>query len=223
MDSFNNVKQWLQEIDRYATDGVNKLLVGNKSDMSDKKVVEYTVAKVWHPGTEPHRTALFPRPAFRLGSGIGTGQAVALHTMSSADIRNRSSPTASASPSSRPPRRTPATSSKPSSPWRARSRSAWAPRRRTTRNPASRWAPARASARPPAAPAAKRAHSALFISTLPPPCRRPGFGVRHGGPGRNTPRSRTPPSRDAHVAGEAGVTESNRDLWTTGGGHTRIS
>lgn len=46
MDSFNNVKQWLQEIDRYATEGVNKLLVGNKSDMVDKKVVEYTVAKV---------------------------------------------------------------------------------------------------------------------------------------------------------------------------------
>ncbi|KAI4751274.1 small GTP-binding protein, partial [Aureobasidium sp. EXF-8845] len=40
MDSFNNVKQWLQEIDRYATEGVNKLLVGNKSDMTDKKVVE---------------------------------------------------------------------------------------------------------------------------------------------------------------------------------------
>lgn len=46
MDSFNNVKQWLQEIDRYATEGVNKLLVGNKSDMEDKKAVEYTVAKV---------------------------------------------------------------------------------------------------------------------------------------------------------------------------------
>ena len=46
MDSFNNVKQWLQEIDRYATEGVNKLLVGNKSDMSDKKVVDYQVAKV---------------------------------------------------------------------------------------------------------------------------------------------------------------------------------
>ncbi|KAG2170704.1 hypothetical protein JADG_010443 [Aureobasidium aubasidani] len=45
MDSFNNVKQWLQEIDRYATEGVNKLLVGNKSDMTDKKVVEYNVAK----------------------------------------------------------------------------------------------------------------------------------------------------------------------------------
>lgn len=46
MDSFNNVKQWLQEIDRYATEGVNKLLVGNKSDMADKKVVDYTMAKV---------------------------------------------------------------------------------------------------------------------------------------------------------------------------------
>lgn len=46
LDSFNNVKQWLQEIDRYATEGVNKLLVGNKSDIADKKVVEYTVAKV---------------------------------------------------------------------------------------------------------------------------------------------------------------------------------
>merc|ERR1712169_89819 len=45
MDSFNNVKQWLQEIDRYATEGVNKLLVGNKSDMTDKRAVEYTVAK----------------------------------------------------------------------------------------------------------------------------------------------------------------------------------
>jgi Ras-related protein Rab-1A len=50
IDSFNNVKQWLQEIDRYATEGVNKLLVGNKSDMSDKKVVEYTVAKEFADG-----------------------------------------------------------------------------------------------------------------------------------------------------------------------------
>ncbi|KAH3765245.1 Ras family protein [Pelomyxa schiedti] len=28
--SFNNVKQWMQEIERYACDSVNKLLVGNK-------------------------------------------------------------------------------------------------------------------------------------------------------------------------------------------------
>jgi GTPase SAR1 family protein len=45
-DTFTNVKQWLQEIDRYASEGVNKLLVGNKSDLTGKKVVEYSVAKV---------------------------------------------------------------------------------------------------------------------------------------------------------------------------------
>ncbi|KAG0017832.1 GTP-binding protein of the rab [Entomortierella chlamydospora] len=44
-DTFSNVKQWLAEIDRYASEGVNKLLVGNKSDLTNKKVVEYTVAK----------------------------------------------------------------------------------------------------------------------------------------------------------------------------------
>lgn len=46
-DTFTNVKQWLQEIDRYASEGVNKLLVGNKSDLTNKKVVEYSVAKVY--------------------------------------------------------------------------------------------------------------------------------------------------------------------------------
>lgn len=45
-DSFNNVKQWMQEIERYAAEGVSKLLVGNKSDMVDKKVVETDQAKV---------------------------------------------------------------------------------------------------------------------------------------------------------------------------------
>ncbi|WVQ77485.1 GTP-binding protein ypt1 [Cryptococcus sp. DSM 104548] len=44
-DTYTNVKQWLQEIDRYAVEGVNKLLVGNKSDLATKKVVEYAEAK----------------------------------------------------------------------------------------------------------------------------------------------------------------------------------
>jgi len=38
-ESFNNVKQWLHEIDRYACENVNKLLVGNKSDLTAKRVV----------------------------------------------------------------------------------------------------------------------------------------------------------------------------------------
>ncbi|EDO18852.1 hypothetical protein Kpol_1023p21 [Vanderwaltozyma polyspora DSM 70294] len=44
-ESFNGVKMWLQEIDRYATSTVLKLLVGNKCDLNDKRVVEYDVAK----------------------------------------------------------------------------------------------------------------------------------------------------------------------------------
>jgi Ras-related protein Rab-1A len=45
-ESFANVKQWLHEIDRYACENVNKLLVGNKSDLSSKRVVAYDTAKV---------------------------------------------------------------------------------------------------------------------------------------------------------------------------------
>jgi len=43
--SFNNVKQWLGEIDRYACQSVNKLLVGNKADLIEKKVVDYNESK----------------------------------------------------------------------------------------------------------------------------------------------------------------------------------
>merc|ERR1712224_1087215 len=47
LDSFNNVKQWLKEIDRYACENVNKLLVGNKSDLQDKRAVAQAEAKAF--------------------------------------------------------------------------------------------------------------------------------------------------------------------------------
>eukprot|EP00753_Platysulcus_tardus_P002838 PLAT11949.1.p1 GENE.PLAT11949.1~~PLAT11949.1.p1 ORF type:complete len:206 (+),score=98.11 PLAT11949.1:846-1463(+) len=45
LESFNNVKQWLHEIDRYACEGVNKLLVGNKADLVEKKDVSTEAAE----------------------------------------------------------------------------------------------------------------------------------------------------------------------------------
>lgn len=45
-ESFDNVKQWLNEIDRYACENVNKLLVGNKSDLDSKRQVDFDEAKV---------------------------------------------------------------------------------------------------------------------------------------------------------------------------------
>jgi len=45
LDSFNNVKQWLNEIDRYASENVQKLLVGNKVDLVSKKIVDTETGK----------------------------------------------------------------------------------------------------------------------------------------------------------------------------------
>lgn len=71
LDSFNNVKQWLHEIDRYACDNVNKLLVGNKCDMSARKVVDYNTAKEFaeqlgkcHNISLYHSTREFARPPY---------------------------------------------------------------------------------------------------------------------------------------------------------------
>lgn len=37
-ESFDHISGWLQEVDRYATEGTCKLLVGNKSDRADRIV-----------------------------------------------------------------------------------------------------------------------------------------------------------------------------------------
>jgi Ras-related protein Rab-1A len=46
-ESFDNVKQWLNEIDRYACENVNKLLVGNKSDLDSKRQVTFEEAQAF--------------------------------------------------------------------------------------------------------------------------------------------------------------------------------
>jgi small GTP-binding protein len=43
--SYTNVKQWLGEIERYACQSVTKLLVGNKADLTEKKVISETEAQ----------------------------------------------------------------------------------------------------------------------------------------------------------------------------------
>jgi len=43
--TFNNVKQWLQEIERYASDNVIKLICGNKVDLSANKLVDQATAQ----------------------------------------------------------------------------------------------------------------------------------------------------------------------------------
>ena len=37
--TFDHVQDWLVEIERFASEGVNKLLVGNKSDLDAKRAV----------------------------------------------------------------------------------------------------------------------------------------------------------------------------------------
>ncbi len=44
-ETFEHVKTWLHEIDRYASENVNKLLVGNKSDLTTKRQVDTETAK----------------------------------------------------------------------------------------------------------------------------------------------------------------------------------
>jgi len=37
--SFNNIRSWHSNIEQHASEGVNKILIGNKSDWIDKKAV----------------------------------------------------------------------------------------------------------------------------------------------------------------------------------------
>ena len=37
--SFNNIRNWIKNIEQHASEGVNKILIGNKCDILEKKVI----------------------------------------------------------------------------------------------------------------------------------------------------------------------------------------
>jgi len=88
-ESFNNVKQWLQEIDRYACETVNKLLVGNKCDLTTKKVVDYATAKEY--------ADQLGIPCLETSAKNATNVEQAFMTMA-AEIKNRVGPPAPSGP-----------------------------------------------------------------------------------------------------------------------------
>jgi len=40
-DSFDHVRQWLGEVEKFAAEGVTRFLIGNKCDLSDQRAVTY--------------------------------------------------------------------------------------------------------------------------------------------------------------------------------------
>lgn len=46
-ESFDHVNDWLNEVNRYASEGTCKLLVGNKSDIAESRAVTYETAKAF--------------------------------------------------------------------------------------------------------------------------------------------------------------------------------
>lgn len=47
MESFNSIKKWLVDVERFASPTVLKLIVGNKSDLAARRAVDYKIAKVF--------------------------------------------------------------------------------------------------------------------------------------------------------------------------------
>jgi GTPase SAR1 family protein len=42
-ESFNNVRNWVRQIDLHANQNVEKILIGNKCDLESKKVIDSTM------------------------------------------------------------------------------------------------------------------------------------------------------------------------------------
>lgn len=127
-ESFNNVKQWLHEIDRYACQNVKKLLVGNKCDLASKRAVSTETAK-------------------ELADSLGIQY---LET----SAKNSTNVSASTAPPDCPQCRR--RLKKPLPPWPARSASGWRRNRRQRPRPRSTSKRAKKSTPSKAAAAAER-------------------------------------------------------------------
>ena len=57
--SFNNIRNWIRNIEQHASDNVNKILVGNKADMDESKRVS--------------KSPLALQASWLLGVGYGAG------------------------------------------------------------------------------------------------------------------------------------------------------
>eukprot|EP01124_Arcella_intermedia_P025042 TRINITY_DN4387_c0_g1_i3.p1 TRINITY_DN4387_c0_g1~~TRINITY_DN4387_c0_g1_i3.p1 ORF type:complete len:176 (+),score=41.38 TRINITY_DN4387_c0_g1_i3:41-568(+) len=59
VQTFANVQNWLQEIDRYACENVHKVLVGNKCDLVDRKVTTREIRLINQLDNSPVQHALW--------------------------------------------------------------------------------------------------------------------------------------------------------------------
>ena len=79
-DSYNHLKHWLQECDRYACESVNKIIVGTKCDEESKRAVPYSEAKDFADG--------LGIDLFEISSATGTNVEESMLSITN-NIRNR--------------------------------------------------------------------------------------------------------------------------------------
>jgi len=70
LESFENVKMWLNEIERYANEGTKKLIIGNKCDLIDSKAVEYSNAKEFADSLGISLIEVSAKPAVNVHKGF---------------------------------------------------------------------------------------------------------------------------------------------------------
>ena len=44
-NSFNNIRNWVRNIEQHASESVNRILVGNKCDLTDKKIIDFEAGR----------------------------------------------------------------------------------------------------------------------------------------------------------------------------------